>query len=47
MYTVGDLNVEILYSPKSACTPFLKKSFHPHGKNRVIEFIDFADEEEI
>ncbi len=44
MYSVGDLNVEILYSPNSACTPFLKRSFHPNCRYKLIEFIDFEED---
>jgi len=46
MYAVGDLNIEILYSPSGACSKFLKKSFHPACRHKLIDFIDFIDFEE-
>ena len=45
MYTVGDLNVEILYSPNSAHNEFLKKSFHPQCQHKLVRFIDFEEDE--
>lgn len=44
-YTVGDLNVEVLYSPNSAHNEFLKKSFHPHCRYKLVSFMDFEDDE--
>lgn len=41
MYTVGQVNVELLYAPSGACNDFLKKSFNPIHQYRVLRFHDF------
>lgn len=46
IYTVGDLNVEILYNPNGATNQFLKKSFHPQCRHKYIEFQDFEPDDE-
>ncbi len=46
MYTVGDLNVELLYNPKGATNQFLKHSFHPNCRHKYIDFVDFEPDHE-
>jgi len=46
IYTVGDLNVEILYNPNGANNSFLKNSFHPHCRHKYVEFQDFEPDKD-
>lgn len=45
MYSVGQLNVELLYAPSGACNSFLKSSFNPLNQFRVVRFDDFEPED--
>ncbi|RLW63951.1 MAG: hypothetical protein B6D73_14275 [gamma proteobacterium symbiont of Stewartia floridana] len=45
MYTVGQINVELLYAPSGACNDFLKKSFNPIHQYKVLRVYDFETED--
>jgi hypothetical protein len=46
VYTVGDLSVEILYSPRGPSNQFLKNTFHPNCRHKYVDFEDFNPDEE-